>query len=45
MSATLIDGIAVSKVIRAEWKQRVEVLKAQSVTPGLAVILVGDNPA
>ena len=45
MSATLIDGIAVSKVIRAEWKQRVEVLKAQGVTPGLAVILVGDNPA
>ena len=45
MSATLIDGLAVSKVIRAEWKQRVELLKAQGVTPGLAVILVGENPA
>ncbi len=45
MSATLIDGVAVSKVIRAEWKQRVESLKTQGVTPGLAVILVGDNPA
>ena len=45
MSATLIDGIAVSKVIRAEWKRRVELLKAQGVTPGLAVILIGDNPA
>ena len=45
MTATIIDGIAVSKVIRAEWKQRVELLKAQGVTPGLAVILVGDNPA
>jgi methylenetetrahydrofolate dehydrogenase (NADP+) / methenyltetrahydrofolate cyclohydrolase len=45
MSATLIDGVAVSTVIRAEWKQRVESLKTQGVTPGLAVILVGDNPA
>ena len=45
MTATLIDGVAVSKIIRAEWKQRVELLKRQDVTPGLAVILVGDNPA
>jgi len=45
MSAVLIDGIAVSKAIRAQWKQRVEALKARGVTPGLAVILVGDNPA
>jgi methylenetetrahydrofolate dehydrogenase (NADP+)/methenyltetrahydrofolate cyclohydrolase len=45
MTATLIDGVAVSKVIRSEWKQRVERLKERGVTPGLAVILVGDNPA
>jgi len=45
MTATLIDGVAVSKAIRAQWKQRVEALKARGVTPGLAVILVGDNPA
>ena len=45
MTATLIDGVAVSKAIRAKWKQRVEALKARGVTPGLAVILVGDNPA
>ncbi|MEO8006314.1 MAG: bifunctional methylenetetrahydrofolate dehydrogenase/methenyltetrahydrofolate cyclohydrolase FolD [Betaproteobacteria bacterium] len=45
MSATLIDGVAVSKVIRAEWKLRVERLKERGITPGLAVILVGDNPA
>ena len=45
MSATLMDGVAVSRAIRAEWKQRVSVLKEQGVTPGLAVILVGDNPA
>ena len=45
MSATIMDGVAVSRAIRAEWKQRVELLKEQGVTPGLAVILVGDNPA
>jgi len=45
MTATLIDGVAVSKAIRAQWKQRVEALKARGVTPGLAVLLVGDNPA
>jgi methylenetetrahydrofolate dehydrogenase (NADP+)/methenyltetrahydrofolate cyclohydrolase len=40
-----MDGVAVSKAIRAQWQQRVEALKARGVTPGLAVILVGDNPA
>jgi methylenetetrahydrofolate dehydrogenase (NADP+)/methenyltetrahydrofolate cyclohydrolase len=45
VSATLIDGVAVSKVIRADWKRRVERLSERGVTPGLAVILVGDNPA
>jgi methylenetetrahydrofolate dehydrogenase (NADP+)/methenyltetrahydrofolate cyclohydrolase len=45
MSATIMDGVAVSKAIRAEWKQRVQLLKEQGITPGLAVILVGDNPA
>jgi len=45
VTAIIIDGVAVSNVIRAQWKQRVELLKAQGVTPGLAVILAGDNPA
>lgn len=45
MTAKIIDGVAVSKVLREQWKSRVEVLKAQGVTPGLAVILVGDDPA
>jgi methylenetetrahydrofolate dehydrogenase (NADP+) / methenyltetrahydrofolate cyclohydrolase len=45
MSATLMDGVAVSKLIRAQWKERADVLKKRGVTPGLAVILVGDNPA
>jgi methylenetetrahydrofolate dehydrogenase (NADP+)/methenyltetrahydrofolate cyclohydrolase len=40
-----MDGVAVSKAIRAQWQQRVEALKARGVTPGLAVILVGENPA
>jgi methylenetetrahydrofolate dehydrogenase (NADP+)/methenyltetrahydrofolate cyclohydrolase len=40
-----MDGVAVSKAIRAQWQQRIEALKARGVTPGLAVILVGDNPA
>ncbi|MEQ1881747.1 MAG: bifunctional methylenetetrahydrofolate dehydrogenase/methenyltetrahydrofolate cyclohydrolase FolD [Burkholderiales bacterium] len=45
MTATLIDGVAVSKVIRAQWKSRVDALKSRGITPGLAVILVGDNSA
>lgn len=45
MTAKIIDGVAVSKVLREQWKSRVEVLKARGVTPGLAVILVGDDPA
>ncbi len=45
MTATLMDGVAVSKVIRAEWKRRVAFLKEKGISPGLAVILVGDNPA
>jgi methylenetetrahydrofolate dehydrogenase (NADP+) / methenyltetrahydrofolate cyclohydrolase len=45
MSATLIDGIAVAKAVRAQWKLRVDALRARGITPGLAVILVGENPA
>ena len=45
MTATLIDGVVVSKTLRAQWKIRVDALKARGVRPGLAVILVGENPA
>lgn len=46
MTATIIDGKAVAKRIRAECAERVEVLHRRSgITPGLAVILVGDDPA
>jgi methylenetetrahydrofolate dehydrogenase (NADP+)/methenyltetrahydrofolate cyclohydrolase len=45
-SAQIIDGRAVAEEIRAECRERVRRLKAEfGVEPGLAVILVGDNPA
>jgi len=45
MTAQLIDGNALSRQLRADVATRVQTLKARGVTPGLAVILVGDNPA
>jgi methylenetetrahydrofolate dehydrogenase (NADP+) / methenyltetrahydrofolate cyclohydrolase len=45
MSAQLIDGNALSKQLRTQVSERVAQLKARGVTPGLAVVLVGDNPA
>ena len=45
MTAQLIDGNALSKQIRAEVAQRAAALAAQGVKPGLAVILVGEDPA
>jgi 5,10-methylene-tetrahydrofolate dehydrogenase/methenyl tetrahydrofolate cyclohydrolase len=42
----IIDGVAISTAIRAEVKAQVEQLKAASgITPGLATVLIGDNPA
>mgnify|MGYP003694232011 CR=1 FL=1 len=45
MSARIIDGVAIGKAIRAEVAADVARLKAKGVTPGLAVVLVGENPA
>lgn len=45
MGGNLIDGIAIGKVIRSEIKERVAKLQDNGCTPGLAVILVGDNQA
>jgi methylenetetrahydrofolate dehydrogenase (NADP+) / methenyltetrahydrofolate cyclohydrolase len=45
MSATLIDGIALSKEIRLQVSERVAALKASSIIPKLVVVLVGANPA
>lgn len=45
MSAQLLDGKAISEALRADIARRVSALKERGVTPGLAVILVGDDPA
>ncbi|MCJ7799806.1 MAG: bifunctional methylenetetrahydrofolate dehydrogenase/methenyltetrahydrofolate cyclohydrolase FolD [Polaromonas sp.] len=45
MTAQLIDGNILSKQLRTEVAQRAADLRAQGVTPGLAVLLVGENPA
>src|SRR5665647_1831349 len=41
----IIDGVALSTQLRADVSKRVQALKARGVTPGLAVILVGEDPA
>ncbi len=41
----ILDGKALSSKIRAQIKDEVDDLKMNNITPGLAVILVGDNPA
>ena len=43
--AKIIDGKAISAEIREEIKQRTARLVEKGVTPGLAVVLVGDDPA
>ena len=45
MTAQLIDGNALSRQLRTAVAQRTAALKARGITPGLAVVLVGDNPA
>jgi len=45
LPANLIDGSAVGAAMRAELSSEITKLKKQGVTPGLAVVLVGDNPA
>ncbi|MFN3861008.1 MAG: bifunctional methylenetetrahydrofolate dehydrogenase/methenyltetrahydrofolate cyclohydrolase FolD [Roseateles sp.] len=45
MTAQLIDGVALAKQLRADVAQRAAKLTAAGRQPGLAVILVGDNPA
>ena len=45
MSAQLLDGKVMSEELRARIAERVTALKAKGVTPGLAVILVGEDPA
>ncbi|KAB0577443.1 bifunctional methylenetetrahydrofolate dehydrogenase/methenyltetrahydrofolate cyclohydrolase FolD [Ideonella dechloratans] len=45
MTAQVIDGNALSRQLRAEVAQRAAALTARGHQPGLAVILVGDDPA
>ena len=45
MSAGIIDGKAIAAQYRAELAVRVERLKKSGVVPGLAVLIVGDDPA
>ncbi len=45
MTAQRIDGNALSQKLRADVTFRTTALKARGITPGLAVILVGENPA
>jgi methylenetetrahydrofolate dehydrogenase (NADP+)/methenyltetrahydrofolate cyclohydrolase len=45
MTAQLIDGNALSKHLRGEVALRAAALTAKGLKPGLAVVLVGDNPA
>ncbi|MBC7338324.1 MAG: bifunctional methylenetetrahydrofolate dehydrogenase/methenyltetrahydrofolate cyclohydrolase FolD [Firmicutes bacterium] len=45
MSARIIDGKAVAEEVRAGVREEVARLKQQGILPGLAVILVGDDPA
>ena len=45
MTAQIIDGKQVAAEMRAELKEKVAELKSKGVTPGLAVVLVGEDPA
>ena len=45
MTAEIIDGKAIAQQVRDELRPRVEALRQRGVTPGLAVVLVGENPA
>jgi methylenetetrahydrofolate dehydrogenase (NADP+)/methenyltetrahydrofolate cyclohydrolase len=45
LGATLIDGVKLADQVKAEVAGRVAELKALGITPGLSVVLVGDDPA
>jgi methylenetetrahydrofolate dehydrogenase (NADP+)/methenyltetrahydrofolate cyclohydrolase len=45
VTAQIIDGKALAKALRIKFRERVAALKASGIEPGLAVILVGENPA
>ncbi len=45
MSATIISGKAIAKSVRAQIKTQCSALAQQDIVPGLAVVLVGEDPA
>jgi methylenetetrahydrofolate dehydrogenase (NADP+) / methenyltetrahydrofolate cyclohydrolase len=45
MTAKIIDGKAIAQKVRADWREPVTKLRSLGVVPGLAVIIVGENPA
>ena len=45
MTAVIIDGKQLAQNLRIGWKLRADRLNALAIAPGLAVVLVGDNPA
>jgi methylenetetrahydrofolate dehydrogenase (NADP+) / methenyltetrahydrofolate cyclohydrolase len=45
MSLTILDGLKIRDEIQAELGGEITALKARGITPGLAAVLVGENPA
>ena len=45
MSAQIIDGKGIAVKVREQWKLRANILKEKGILPGLAVVIVGDDPA
>jgi methylenetetrahydrofolate dehydrogenase (NADP+)/methenyltetrahydrofolate cyclohydrolase len=45
MSATIMDGKTLANEVRAEWKGRAQRLAERGMQPGLAVLIVGNDPA
>ncbi len=45
MAEVIIDGKAVAAAVRTKAAEKVRELKASGIEPGLAVVLVGDDPA
>ena len=45
MGSVIIDGKRIAEEVRSELRSRIEALRARGVTPGLAAVIVGDDPA
>ncbi len=45
LSAIIIDGKRIADEIRGELSEKIRILKEKGIVPGLAAVLVGDNPA